>query len=125
ILSRHNDEQQLNVTGQLILNGPNDYFQSGQLKPFVEQISRHLFQAGFEWLISIYSASKAYLMWTSLRPCNHVLSGHGSMKPLEVLSEDLHARCVMVLHEEEGKPTWIHKKSRTRLVCVTRTRVTS
>ncbi|KAF3507100.1 hypothetical protein F2Q69_00009602 [Brassica cretica] len=38
------------------------------------------------------------------------------MKPLEVLSEDLHARCVMVLHEEEGKPTWIHKKSRTRTI---------
>lgn len=44
---------------------------------------------------------------------------------LEVLSEDLPVRCVMVLHEDEAIPTWIHKKARTRLVCVTRTRVTT
>ncbi|CAN6851281.1 unnamed protein product [Brassica oleracea] len=30
LLSRHNDEQPLNITGQLILRGQNGYFQSGQ-----------------------------------------------------------------------------------------------
>ncbi|WZZ79647.1 hypothetical protein YC2023_100219 [Brassica napus] len=31
LLSRHNDEQPLNITGQLILRGQNGYFQSGQV----------------------------------------------------------------------------------------------
>ncbi|KAG5389874.1 hypothetical protein IGI04_031415 [Brassica rapa subsp. trilocularis] len=31
LLSRHNDEQPLNITGQVILRGQNGYFQSGQV----------------------------------------------------------------------------------------------
>ncbi|CDY23287.1 BnaA08g12590D [Brassica napus] len=127
LLSRHNDEQPLNITGQLIFRGQNGYFQSGQVKDRVTYVAHHTpFQAaeGFCYIYMGVSLARSYREVSGKTEYFHELVTEPAQL-LEVLSEDLPVRCVMVLHEDEAIPTWIHKKARTRLVCVTRTRVTT
>ncbi|CAN6843021.1 unnamed protein product [Brassica oleracea] len=172
LLSRHNDEQPLNITGQLILRGQNGYFQSGQthhnesldsslllgynklmvlqvygmesqekriLKEFyrkcalvymvlvvleqvkdrVTYVAHHTpFQAaeGFCYIYMGVSLARSYREVSWKTEYFHELVTEPAQF-LEVLSEDLPVRCVMVLHEDEAIPTWIHKKARTRFLC--------
>uniref|UniRef100_A0A0D3DN85 Uncharacterized protein n=1 Tax=Brassica oleracea var. oleracea TaxID=109376 RepID=A0A0D3DN85_BRAOL len=107
LLSRHNDEQPLNITGQLILRGQNGYFQSGQVKDRVTYVAHHTpFQAaeGFCYIYMGVSLARSYREVSGKTEYFHELVTEPA-QPLEVLSEDLPVRCVMVLHEE----TWIHK----------------
>ncbi|KAJ4880742.1 Uncharacterized protein Rs2_37797 [Raphanus sativus] len=67
------------------------------------------FQAaeGFSRIYGV-SLARSYIEVAGKTKNVHELVTEPPVQPLEVLSEDIHVRCVMALHEEEAKPTWVH-----------------